>query len=139
MADNPAHCLMVVDDDPDLRATFALLFGREYRVLAAAGGLEALALLETENPELIVLDLMMPGMNGLETLKALKAVRPETIVIMLTSERDLEAARSALSLGASQFVTKPFDIDDLRGEIRRLLDESAGGSDPSGRPWKIAP
>ena len=139
MANAPAHRLMIVDDDPDLRGTFALLFGKEYSVLAAPGGLEALALLKTEKPELLVLDLMMPGMNGLEVLKAVKVVRPEMIVIMLTSERDLEAARTALSLGASQFVTKPFDIDYLRDEIRRLLDAAPGGSDPSGRPWKIAP
>lgn len=137
-----APCILIVDDNPDLRGTFATLFGRDYRVLEASSGPEALSLLKTQAPRLMVLDFSMPGMNGLEVLKAVKTTHPSLLIIMLTSERDIETAQGALSLGACEFVTKPFDIEYLRSEIERLLDTTKDGAtkqDTSGRPWKILP
>ena len=140
MAAAAKHCILIVDDDPDLRRVFKIIFGKDYRVIEALNGAEALSLLRTEAPRLMVLDLEMPGMDGLEVLKAVKAARPSLPVIMLTGKHDVEAARSALFLGACQFITKPFGVESLRSEIQRLLDatgEGAAKKDSSGRPWRI--
>lgn len=129
--------ILVVDDDPDIRATVSALYGTEGRVLTAASGEEALAHLASASPRLMILDLSMPGMSGLEVLRSAMALRPGLPVFMLTSEQDVEAARSALAAGARQFITKPFDIEYLRSEILKVL----GGSEPDptgGAPWKHA-
>jgi DNA-binding NtrC family response regulator len=139
--DNPsAPCILIVDDDSDLRRTFAAVFGNEYRVLEASGGKEALDLIKKQAPRLMVLDFSMPGMNGLDVLKAAKEAAPSLPVIMVTSVQDIETARKALSTGACEFLTKPFDVGYLRSEIRRVLrtagdDDARKGSD--GRPWRV--
>jgi DNA-binding NtrC family response regulator len=140
MASAPTPCVLIVDDDDDLRRTFSQLFGKDYCVFDASSGQEALSLLKIKTPQLMLLDLSMPGMDGLEVLKAVKALHRFLPVIMLTSERDSETARVALSLGAVQFITKPFDIDYLRDEMQRILGAAGDGAkqqDSSGRPWKL--
>lgn len=132
-----ARTILIVDDDADIRATFAGLYGGEYRVLSAADGAAGLAILASESPRLLILDISMPGMSGLEVLAAAKALRPALSVFMLTSEQDVETARRALELGAKQFVTKPFDIDYLRAEIAKEFGVEL--RDESGAPWTHKP
>jgi DNA-binding NtrC family response regulator len=132
--------ILIVDDDPDLLGIFAAHFGKDYRVIEAVNGQEALTLLATQAPRLMVLDCSMPGMSGLEVLKTAKIMKPSLPVIMLTSERNVEKARHALLLGAREFVTKPFDAEYFRVEFNRILDavkNGAGDDNPSGRPWRI--
>jgi DNA-binding response OmpR family regulator len=132
--------ILIADDDPDLRATVRLALGSEFTLLEAAGGREAVELARRERPRLVLLDNKMPRMGGLEALAALKALLPAVTVIMLTSGRDVAVARRALDLGAAAYVTKPFDLDFLRAEIRRLLAARAEGAPggPSERPWRRA-
>ncbi len=130
-----AKKLLIADDDADVRKTIRLLLGDEFEVLEASNGREAVEMARKELPRLILLDLTMPGMSGVEALSAMGTIDPSMLVIMLTSESDIEVARYALDIGAAAYMTKPFDMEFLRTEVRRLL--SGEPDDKSGRPWRI--
>lgn len=126
--------ILIADDDADLRGTIRLLLGKDFDVLEASNGREAVEVVRKELPRLILLDLTMPEKNGIEVLRSVRAIDPSVIVILLTSERDLEVAKQALNIGAAAYVTKPFDMEFLRAEVRRLM--SCKLDDKSGRPWR---
>ncbi|MFI5363128.1 MAG: response regulator [Elusimicrobiota bacterium] len=126
--------ILVIDDDADLRRTLILLLGKTYAVSEAADGKQALALLETQRPRLILLDVTMPGMSGIEVLRAVKKLDKSLRVVMVTSRTEIEIAKSALDLGAVAYVTKPFDAAFIRAEVSRLLNP---GEPESGRPWRV--
>ena len=108
--------ILVVDDEPDISALVAYHFARTgYRVQTAADGEETIHAVETDTPDLIVLDLLLPGMSGLEILKEIRR-RPETerIPVILLTARGEEADRVAgLSSGADDYVPKPFSPREL--------------------------
>lgn len=132
--------VLVVDDDADLRRTVSLLIEPFCRVIQACNGPEALELVRRERPSVMLLDLVMPGMDGTAVLGQARALDPKLCVIMLSGEQEIELAERALTLGASAYVTKPFDVDFLKDEVRRLLGRE-GIRAPEGEspPWKIAP
>jgi CheY-like chemotaxis protein len=120
--------ILIVDDEPDVAELFRPRFRREtrqgtYVMHFAASGEQALDLLAEEiQPELIVIlsDINMPGMDGLELLGKIKQRRPDLPVIMVTAYGDEERRRRANELGASEFMTKPVDFDQLKEQIRQL-------------------
>jgi len=106
--------VLVVDDEPEVRQVLLeFLTGRGYEVSAAAGGAEALDIVETIRPNLVLLDVAMPGMDGVETLKRIVAVDPSLAVIMVTANADIGVTSKLLALGAVDYVPKPFDLDYL--------------------------
>lgn len=127
--------ILVVDDEEDLRSTIRALLEGEFEVLEAADGRAAVEAVRRERPRLVLLDVAMPAMSGLDALRAIRAVDPDALVVMLTSESDLETAKKALDIGAAAYVTKPFDMELLRAEARRLT--SSEPDDKSGRPWRL--
>lgn len=128
--------ILVVDDEPDIAALVAYHLAREsYRVRTAASGPEAISALESEVPDLIVLDLMLPGMSGLEVLKEIRA-RAELAslpVILLTALREEEQRIEGLSLGADDYVAKPFSPRELvlrvGAVLRRVRQSPPMGAD----------
>ena len=128
--------ILVVDDDSDLRRTLAVLLGKSHKVAEASGGAEALSLLKTLRPRLVLLDVTMPEMSGIEVLRAARAIHGALRVVMLTSRQELEIAKSALDLGAIAYMTKPFDAIFIRAEVARLLKPADGETD-GGRPWRV--
>ncbi|MDE2491674.1 MAG: response regulator [Elusimicrobia bacterium] len=132
--------VLVCDDDADLRRILVRLLSPYARVLEAADGEAALRLIAAEAPDVVLLDVTMPGRSGLETLQAYRGRRPCPATIMLTGTAEIAIAREALRLGAVEYVTKPFDPKDLREEVRRRLEENAGDGPPreGGRPWRVA-
>jgi len=128
--------ILVVDDDPDLRRTVRAVLKGIGEVFEAANGTEAVWLMILE-PDLVLLDLSMPGMGGLTALREVKRARSRVPVLILTSERDLDAAKRTLDLGASAYITKPFDVQFLRDEARRLLSVPGKAAD-DGRPWRVS-
>jgi len=106
--------ILVVDDDPEVRMTTRdFLASRGHAVSVAAGGREALGMLETVNPDVVLLDVAMPDMDGLETLQRLVAERPSLPVIMITANADIEITSKVLQMGAADYVPKPFDLNYL--------------------------
>jgi two-component system phosphate regulon response regulator PhoB len=128
--------ILVVDDEPDITALVAYHLARSgYRVTTATSGAEALHAAEEQSPDLIVLDLMLPGVSGMDVLAELRR-RPDTGqmgVILLTARREETDRIEGLSLGADDYLTKPFSPQELvlrvGAVLRRLSGPSvAGGS-----------
>ena len=117
-----------MDDEPDVADLFRQRFRREarqgtYVMHFATSGEQALDLLTAEiQPELIVIlsDMNMPGMDGLELLGEIKQRRPDLPVMMLSAYGDDERRRRARELGASEFINKPVDFDQLKESLRQL-------------------
>jgi len=118
--------ILLVDDEPSvLRYTKTVLEIDNYRVETANSGEEALQRVNRgPAPNLIILDLLMPGMDGLQTLESFKKIRPEQKVLMMSCVNDTSKVVQAIKLGASDYVTKPFQPPQLQGAIRRALDIS---------------
>lgn len=116
-------CILVVDDDAANRALARAVLEREYRVVDAADGPTALAVVEQEAVDLVLLDVMMPGMSGLEVCRAIKALpRADYLpVILLTALAEQEERISGLEAGADEFLTKPFVRRELLLRVRTFL------------------
>lgn len=120
--------ILIVDDEEDIRDLISmnLLREKDYTVIEAADGLEALASAKAQAPDLIVLDLMLPGMDGLTVCKNLReSAQTKSIpVIMLTARGRLEERIGGLELGADDYLSKPFSPKELMLRIRNLLRRS---------------
>ena len=111
--------ILVVDDEESVRDSLNLWFTEDgYRVACAEDAKKALSMLESETFNIILADLKMPGMDGLEMLRRIKALDKDSIVIVMTAFASVDTAVKALKDGAYDYVTKPFDPDDLSHLIR---------------------
>jgi two-component system KDP operon response regulator KdpE len=127
--------VLVVDDEPSIvRVVAANLRARGYEALTAASGEAALALIETQQPDCIVLDLRLPGVDGLEVLRRLRTWAT-TPVVILTAVDDQRDKATALDLGADDYVTKPFAMAELLARVREALRH--GQAQGPNRPPKI--
>ena len=106
--------ILVVDDDKDLRFNLSNILKDEgYDVLAVEDGREALKAVQNNSPNLALLDIRLPSMNGMEILEKLKRIDKDLIIIMLTAYAEVKDAVKAMKLGAFDYVTKPFDNEEL--------------------------
>jgi two-component system NtrC family response regulator len=135
--------ILLIDDDASLRRVVEYnLQEAGYRVQSAAGGEEGLQQFAEETPDLVITDMKMPGMDGMQLLKLIKERSPETLVIMITAFGAVDIAVEAMKAGAYDYITKPFNRDELRlivakaltfscltAENRRLKDELADKAD----------
>jgi DNA-binding NtrC family response regulator len=111
--------ILIVDDEISVRDSLYNWFIEDgYHVACAEDAKVALSVLETESFDIVLTDIKMPGMDGLEMLKRIKAIKKETVVIMMTAFATVDTAVQALKDGAFDYVTKPFDPDDLSHLIR---------------------
>ncbi len=107
--------IMVVDDERDACEFMSKLLSREgYDVFVVSNGEEAISNLQTYKPQIILLDIRMPGMDGIECLKKIRELNKEVCVVMVTVVNDEEAAKRALELGAYDYITKPIDLNYLK-------------------------
>ncbi len=121
-----AFRVLVIDDDPGIREYLDALLARHgYEVTTAATGEEALAGLARSRPDLVTLDVVLDGMDGLETLRRLKKRLPEVPVIMLSGHGQASTIVEAMQLGASDFLRKPFEVEELELAFRKALEERA--------------
>ncbi len=116
----------VVDDDDAIRAMLADFLREEgFRVLEGSSGAEVLAAVQRELPNLVLMDLRMPDGGGMQALETLKAKEPDIPVLMMTAYDSSSAAIQAIQQGAYDYITKPFDLDEILLTIRRALEHSA--------------
>ena len=114
-------CIMVVDDDQAiLRLLKRTLEPEEYGVVVTTDGRSSLTLLEEHKPDLVILDIMMPGLDGFQVLDLIRQ-RSNIPVIMLTARREVTSLNEALGLGADDYVRKPFHTRELLARIRAKL------------------
>jgi len=114
-----AGSILVVDDEPPIRELLRKYFSsRDYQVRVAPDGQQALALVDQKSPDIIVLDVHMPGMNGIEVLKRLRAKNYAGGVIFLTSSQDERLLQEGLELGSVDILGKPVDLERLELTIQ---------------------
>lgn len=118
------HTILVVDDEPGICEILQTALSSDgYRVHKALGGTEALRILDVlKDVDVVILDLKMPERDGIGVLREMKRRRPQLPVIILTGYGTLDTARQAMSLGAYDFLTKPFDLDVVRETVREALE-----------------
>jgi two-component system response regulator AtoC len=118
--------VLVIDDDPGVRDYLEALVSRQgYQVSAMSGGEEALKRLDEVRPDLVTLDVVLPGMDGLETLRQLKQRLPEVPVVMLSGHGQARTIVEAMRLGASDFLRKPFEVEELELAFQKALEKRA--------------
>jgi two-component system response regulator AtoC len=118
--------VLVIDDDPGVRDYMEALVSRQgYEVLAVADGEQALLSLETIQPDLVTLDVVLPGMDGLQTLSELKKRLPDVPVVMLSGHGQARNIVEAMRLGASDFLRKPFEVEELELAFQKALEKRA--------------
>jgi len=117
--------VLIVDDEPMARTLLRLMLARAgYSVSEAQDGLDALKKIEMSQPDVVVLDVMMPGMDGFTVCKTLreKEDTSKLPVIMLSAKSDMESINKGLSVGANKYLTKPISSDELNRHVQELLD-----------------
>ncbi len=115
--------ILVVDDDPGMRETLeAVLKADGYSVCTATNGKETIAILQRSEFEITLLDLKMPDCMGTELLSEIKELTPNNLVIMMTAYGTIKTAVEAVKLGAYDFITKPFELEEVRHIIQKALE-----------------
>ncbi len=118
----PARVL-IVDDEPRLRQLVVRIMTRDgFECRDAADGAAALAVLDAWPAPLVLTDLRMPGVDGADLLRAVRERHPATAVVMITAVADVEVAVNCLAMGAMDYVTKPFHLEEVRARVRQALE-----------------
>ena len=131
----PEARLLVVDDEPNIRELLsASLRYAGFEVATAADGQQALALAESFRPDLLVLDVMMPGLDGFGVVRRLRQSGKHTPVLFLTARDAAEDKVSGLTLGGDDYVTKPFSLDEVIARIRAVIRRTTGAQQANEAP-----
>jgi two-component system, NtrC family, response regulator AtoC len=116
--------ILLVDDEQNTREALSIALGREgYNIIPASNGGEGMKLLEKEPVDLIITDLMMPGVSGMDLLDFARKHRPEVMVIMMTGYASVETAITAMKNGAFDYITKPIKLDEVKIIIQQAADK----------------
>lgn len=125
--------ILIVDDDPAILEVLRALFsdGR-FEIMTAQRGADAVTIARSHRPDAVLLDIIMPGMDGVKVLRAIRTMDSSIPVIMLTADDDEKVARDTLMMGAFDYVSKPFNFDDLHGIVMAAV---AAGADRDWSPF----
>lgn len=114
--------LLIVDDQFGIRILLSEVFQKAgYETYQAANGIQALEIVKEQNPDLVLLDMKIPGMDGLEILKRMKTINKDIRVIIMTAYGELDMIQEAKELGAITHFAKPFDIDEIRDVVKQYV------------------
>ena len=117
--------ILIVDDEPGILSLLHSQLSRQYECKSAASALEALEYLKEETYDLVLSDIVMPGMSGLELLQEISILSRETVVVLISGNLTIHSAIEALRRGAFDYITKPFDQEDVEASVRRALGHRA--------------
>lgn len=118
----PNKSILIVEDEPGPRESLRMILKPFYQIYAAPDGEQALRIIQTQDIDLVTLDLNMPGLMGLEVLKEIKKVKPQMEVVIITALATLPNAQKAIQYGASDFLSKPFHVSEVITVIKKSLD-----------------
>ena len=121
---NNAH-ILIVDDEPEIRSMVRETLSESYNCAVANSAEEALLLLQTEEYGLVISDINMGGMSGLEMIPQVRAIAPDTVIMMISGEQNIESAIEAMRVGAFDYIMKPFDFQHVEAAVRRALEHHA--------------
>ena len=130
--------ILVVDDEPGMRRYLQTVLELDsYRVSTAADGEEALSKIQRDQPDVVLLDMVMPGPDGLETLRRIRQARPTTKVVMLSCVRDTRKVAMAMRLGAQDYLSKPVQKEEMDDVLRFCLDNAAPSAPGAGEVIEV--
>lgn len=130
--------ILVVDDEPGMRRYLQTVLELDsYRVTTAADGIEALQKVQRDQPDVVLLDMVMPGPDGLETLKRIRETRPSTKVVMLSCVRDTRKVAMAMRLGAHDYLSKPVQKQEMDDVLRFCLDHPEASAPGAGEVIEV--
>lgn len=112
----------MIDDDPSIRELFAEALGDDYELETFEDGAEGMDAINENPPDVLILDLRLPGKGGLEVLEEVQEKHPEIQVVMVTAHQDVQSAVKAMKLGAFDYVVKPFDIDEINIVLEKTIE-----------------
>ena len=116
--------ILVVDDDSNIANSLKVVLQKEgYIIRVASSGEEAIEEVEKDKPDLILLDMVLPGLSGIETLKTIETFNQEAIVIVITAYPSFESAAEAVRCGAYDYIVKPYNIDEVLFTIKKALEK----------------
>lgn len=117
--------ILVIDDEELIRWSFEKEMEKEgYKVITSKSGEEGLEFFQRECPDLVILDVKLPGMNGLDVLKEIKNLDPNIPVIMITAYADVKTAVNAMKMNAADYISKPFDFEEVKVVVEKSLENS---------------
>ncbi len=116
------HKILIVDDELSVRDSLRMIFKKDYQLLTAGSAEEAWEKIQREEVDLVLLDIIMPGKDGMELLKKIRDLYPLIPVIMLTATKTVKTAVEAMKMGAYDYITKPFDIEELELVSEKALE-----------------
>jgi len=118
------NTLYIIDDEESIRQAVSFCLGREYRIKAFSTAEDALKALEDDPPDLVLLDVVLPGMNGIEALRRMVTLNPGIRVIMISGYEDAEMIEAARKLKAYHYILKPLHLATLRQVVGEVLSGS---------------
>ena len=125
--------ILIVDDEKNIVSSLQEILNDEgYEIVTAEDGLDALELVQSEPPDLVLLDIWIPGMDGIEVLQAIKTYHPEIEVLVMSGHGTIDTAVKATKLGAYDFIEKPFSLNQLVLSVERALKQRKGRMNGSG-------
>lgn len=113
--------ILICDDETGVRESLRLILHEDFALSYAGNGREALTHLRAHPTDLVIMDIKMPHLNGLETLRSIKALKPNQKVLIITGYESSDVAVAATRLGASDYLTKPFERERVRAKVEALL------------------
>jgi DNA-binding NtrC family response regulator len=113
--------ILVCDDEEGIRESLKLILEKDYDVVFAESGDDAIQKMKTSPTDMVILDIKMPRKDGLETLKEIKKVSPMANVIIATGYKSVDTAQEAMRLGASDYIVKPFDRETISKVVKKHL------------------
>ena len=117
--------ILIVDDEISALEALRMIFKNDYQVLTAQTSRQALDLLENEFVDLVILDITMPDISGMEVLRIIKEKAADVAVVMVTATKNIKTVVEAMKLGASNYVVKPFDVEEIRVVVQKTLRETS--------------
>ena len=135
----PLKTLLIADDEPNIRRVLQAIFVKDgYDVHVAENGVKAMEWASANPVTLLITDLIMPDMNGVELIQKVKQKHPDAVAIVITAYATIKTCVDAMRYGASDYITKPFDMDEIRAVVKRAVARAAesqavaGGTSKSG-------
>ncbi len=134
---SPPKTLLIADDEPNIRRVLQAIFVKDgYEVQVAENGVKALEWASANPVSLLITDLIMPDMNGVELIQKVKQKHPDSVAIVITAYATIKTCVDAMRYGASDYITKPFDMDEIRAVVKRAVARAAEAQSPAGSSSK---
>ena len=116
--------ILIVDDDPNITKSLRVILQKEgFITRVVSSGEKAIEEVKKDSPDLILLDLVMPGLGGIEALKCIKTFEQEAIIVIITGHPSFESAAEAIRCGAYDYIIKPYNIDEVLFTVKRAIEK----------------